>query len=343
MSEAAAATAANTGGSIAPDAGGQDKGLESAVHPEQVQKQIKETPEQRRARFEQAIGKDGEFADFYQQGVDNAVKTRLARERAKVEKAMAAQQPVLDLLMARYGTRDLARLQESINADADWWQSYQCMNVTSFSDDHKTLKVKRYREENISWSAEGGWSLTGMEEVMPESLKVGDCVMLPKSSTRGDRWIDHTRKTYNGKLTPYATEYDSWGDYAYVLGVDSWADTTHVGVTVFAERRNAGASNVTFTDRGFKAGDAVTLSGCVTHKENDRSILVKEVTGTRLVFDSPVFQEGAEAGTVTVRRIVPTWTLSARAATACGAFPTRTRPSMPPPWATPPTSTSTTA
>ena len=124
MSEAAAATAANTGGSIAPDAGGQDKGLESAVHPEQVQKQIKETPEQRRARFEQAIGKDGEFADFYQQGVDNAVKTRLARERAKVEKAMAAQQPVLDLLMARYGTRDLARLQESINADADWWQSY---------------------------------------------------------------------------------------------------------------------------------------------------------------------------------------------------------------------------
>lgn len=182
---------------------------------------------------------------------------------------------------------------------------YQCMNVTSFSDDHKTLKVKRYREENISWSAEGGWFLTGMEEVMPESLKVGDCVMLPKSSTRGDRWIDHTRKTYNGKLTPYATEYDSWGDYAYVLGVDSWADTTHVGVTVFAERRNAGASNVTFTDRGFKAGDAVTLSGCVTHKENDRSILVKEVTGTRLVFDSPVFQEGAEAGTVTVRRIVP--------------------------------------
>ena len=106
-------------------------------------------------------------------------------------------------------------------------------------------------------------------------------------------------------MTPYATEYDSWGDYAYVLGVDSWADTTHVGVTVFAERRNAGASNVTFTDRGFKAGDAVTLSGCVTHKENDRSILVKEVTGTRLVFDSPVFQEGAEAGTVTVRRIVP--------------------------------------
>ena len=124
MSEAAAATAANTGGSIAPDAGGQDKGLESAVHPEQVQEQIKETPEQRRARFEPAIWKGGEFADFYQQGVDNAVKTRLARERAKVEKAMAAQQPVLDLLMARYGTRDLARLQESINADADWWQSY---------------------------------------------------------------------------------------------------------------------------------------------------------------------------------------------------------------------------
>lgn len=184
MSEAAAATAANTGGSIAPDAGGQDKGLESAVNPEQVQEQIKETPEQRRARFEQAIGKDGEFADFYQQGVDNAVKTRLARERAKVEKAMAAQQPVLDLLMARYGTRDLARLQESINADADWWQSYATSRGIS----------EQQAREQIALQAElGAMKRRAAAEEGERRVRV--------QMERWDRQARETQSVYGGYVT----------------------------------------------------------------------------------------------------------------------------------------------
>lgn len=118
--EGTVATQAAAGENVAPEAGAQNQGAAA----EQAQEPAKETPEQRRARFEKAIGKDGEFADLYQQGVDNAVKTRLARERARVEKTMAAQQPVLDLLMARYGAKDLGQLQEAINKDASWWQAY---------------------------------------------------------------------------------------------------------------------------------------------------------------------------------------------------------------------------
>lgn len=121
MAEETAAGQVATGENNAPEAGVQHRGTSPSGA---VDLPSQETPEQRRARFEQAIGKDGEFADLYQQGVDNAVKTRLARERAKAEKAMAAQQPVLDLLMSRYGVKDIDQLQEAIQKDASWWQTY---------------------------------------------------------------------------------------------------------------------------------------------------------------------------------------------------------------------------
>lgn len=184
-------------------------------------------------------------------------------------------------------------------------ERHKVMGRTLKSEDWKTLKVKRYQEKNISWSEEGGWSLTGMEVIGPAGLRKGDCVMLPKEPTRGNRWIDHAVRLWNGKGQEFATEYDAWGDYAYILDVVTGADTENEWITIYAERRNAGASNVTFTDRGFKAGDAVTISGCVTNKENNSSILIKEVTGTKLVFDSPVLQAGEEAGAVTLRREVP--------------------------------------
>ncbi len=125
MSEAAAATAVNTGVNAAPDAGEQVTGVEKASDAGgQTQEQAKETPEQRRARFDALIGEGGEFADLYREERQKAVNGGIARGKAALEKTMKAQQSVLDLLMARYGAKDLAQLKESINADADWWQSY---------------------------------------------------------------------------------------------------------------------------------------------------------------------------------------------------------------------------
>lgn len=132
MSEAVAANAANTGAVTAPAAGEQSNaGTNPAQTQGQTQSQqqtqtepVKETDADRRARFAAMIGEGGEFADLFREARQKAVNGGIARGRAAQEKVMAAQQPVLDLLMARYGTTDLGQLQEAIHKDAAWWQTY---------------------------------------------------------------------------------------------------------------------------------------------------------------------------------------------------------------------------
>lgn len=195
---------------------------------------------------------------------------------------------------------EVTQLRQSIGkASRGFW-----MKGMTKGDETK-IKVKRYREAEVSWSLEEGWSLPEAEEVTVNELRVGDCVMLPKSAIRGDRWIDYCSDLKNGH--EYASEYDAWGDYAYVVDVNWEVNNVQSdGYTLITvERRNAGKTNLTFHDLGFKAGDAVAVSGCVTQEENNRSAIIKEVTGNKLVFDSPVFKEGKEAGEVTVTRDVP--------------------------------------
>lgn len=79
-----------------------------------------ETPQARRARYEALVRGKGEFADLFREDTRRAVQGRLAQ----TQRAMEAQKPVMDLLMSRYGTRDLARLQQAVEKDADWWRAY---------------------------------------------------------------------------------------------------------------------------------------------------------------------------------------------------------------------------
>lgn len=74
------------------------------------------------------------------------------------------------------------------------------------------------------------------------------------------------------------------------------------------------AANLTFTNSTittggnawpFRVGDAVTLTGCTTHAENNKTVIVRGVNGTTLTFYENTFTEGTEAGTVTVKRDVP--------------------------------------
>ena len=61
----------------------------------------------------------------------------------------------------------------------------------------------------------------------------------------------------------------------------------------------------------FRAGDGVTISGCITHPENNLSIIIRQIDGDKLYFYEHSFtleEDGAgytEAGTVTIRRQVP--------------------------------------
>lgn len=63
----------------------------------------------------------------------------------------------------------------------------------------------------------------------------------------------------------------------------------------------------------FKAGDAVTISGCTKHQENNKTPIIREIDGDKLYFYEHVFtldgEEGAtpytESGNLTVKRAVP--------------------------------------
>lgn len=125
-----------TGAVAAPAAGEQ---INAGANPAQAQEQpkvqpqsqpqtqaepTKETDAERRARFDAMIGEGGEFADLFREARQKAVNGGIARGKAALEKTLKAQQPVLDLLMARYGTQDMGQLQAAINKDASWWQAY---------------------------------------------------------------------------------------------------------------------------------------------------------------------------------------------------------------------------
>lgn len=63
----------------------------------------------------------------------------------------------------------------------------------------------------------------------------------------------------------------------------------------------------------FKVGDGVTISGCTTHEENNKTPIIREIDGDKLYFYEYAFKlngdEGNEAytepGTVTIKRCVP--------------------------------------
>lgn len=86
-----------------------------------------ELPQARRARYEALVRGRGEFADLFREDTQRAVQGRLAQ----AQKAMEAQKPVMDLLMSRYGTQDLALLQQALERDGDWWRTYaQAQGIT---------------------------------------------------------------------------------------------------------------------------------------------------------------------------------------------------------------------
>lgn len=66
-------------------------------------------------------------------------------------------------------------------------------------------------------------------------------------------------------------------------------------------------STITVDNAGFKfrVGDAVSITGCFTFPENNKTIIVREVADDTLTFYQNSFTEGFEEGTVTIAREVP--------------------------------------
>ena len=60
-----------------------------------------------------------------------------------------------------------------------------------------------------------------------------------------------------------------------------------------------------FTDY-FAAGDAIEITGCTSHEENNGSHIIRSISGRTLTFDNDIFSgTGAEGGTVSLARNVP--------------------------------------
>ena len=149
-------------------------------------------------------------------------------------------------------------------------------------------------------------------------------------------WVDQGGFWYQGERKGDVTQGDKvfvalgskiliWPDKAYYdTKTDAFgaleARWTGTGLsfqngTIYGQEAQANtiqAQGVTWTDY-FKKGDAITISGCATHAENNKSLIIRDIQDDKLVFYEYSFaldgEKGdeayTEAGEVTLTRTVP--------------------------------------
>lgn len=132
--------------------------------------------------------------------------------------------------------------------------------------------------------------------------------------------IDGTSAIYNGTVVGTVTEgrkqIATVGNYVIIF-----PDKVYYNVETkeFGQMEaQTSASGLVFTDTTitttgedfpFQVGDAITISGCSAHPENNRTleqaIIIRGVEGKVLTFYENSFTAGTESGTVTLKRDVP--------------------------------------
>lgn len=149
-------------------------------------------------------------------------------------------------------------------------------------------------------------------------------------------WVDGTKFYYGGEekgaVTDGEKRFAAIGAYIIILPdkkyyntvsgefgslESSWsgAQLTFTNGKLFEEDAEANtiqASGVKWADY-FRAGDAVTISGCTKHPENNKTPVIREIDGDKLYFYENVFKLGgdggttayAETGSLTVERKAP--------------------------------------
>lgn len=100
----------------------------------------------------------------------------------------------------------------------------------------------------------------------------------------------------------YNTATDTFGSLeASRTGAVTFQDGTLFGES--AEANTIHAADVSWSNY-FKTGDAVTISGCVTLTDNNKTPIIREIEGEYLRFYENIFVNGSEAA-VTIARVVP--------------------------------------
>ncbi len=139
-------------------------------------------------------------------------------------------------------------------------------------------------------------------------------------------WVDGTSFYYDGvekgTVTDSKKTFAAIGPYIVILPDKKYYNTTdgtlgnlessRTGAVTFqdgtlydepAEANTIYASGVTWSNY-FKPGDAVTISGCVSLTGNNKTPIIREISGDYLRFYENIFDKGAE-NSVTIARTVP--------------------------------------
>lgn len=108
--------------------------LQAAAAQAEPEKSAERTLEERRKAYDELI--NGEYKDFYTRDTQNLINRRFKETKA-LEKQVADSQPVIDMLMQRYGVKDTESLMTAIENDAAYWQE---------AADNEGMSVAQYME-----------------------------------------------------------------------------------------------------------------------------------------------------------------------------------------------------
>lgn len=130
-----------------------------------------------------------------------------------------------------------------------------------------------------------------------DAYGVGSAVPYEMYAWSGTEWV-----SYGKELEPMEAK-------ASFNGV-TFKGTTYQDVPAEA---NTMEFSVSVEGLGFKEGDAVTIRGCTKHPENNKTAIIREISGKQLRFYEYAFKldgdenitEYSEAGTITMSRDVP--------------------------------------
>lgn len=102
------------------------------------------TLEERRKAFNDLI--NGEYKDLYQENFQTVFDRRFKQVKG-MEADLAAQKPILDKLMARYGVDDVAKLDKALTEDTEYWELVAEENGMTVEQYHAMEKLKRENAE----------------------------------------------------------------------------------------------------------------------------------------------------------------------------------------------------
>jgi hypothetical protein len=102
------------------------------------------TLEERKKAFNDLI--NGEYKDLYQEEFQKVFDRRFKQVKG-MESDLAAQKPILDKLMARYGVNDVAQLDKALTEDTEYWERVAEEKGMTVEQYHAMQKLERENEE----------------------------------------------------------------------------------------------------------------------------------------------------------------------------------------------------